>query len=216
MNDNQLPELRSHLGLIDTLRVGVSGLRTRKLRATLSAVGITLGIATLVMIRRITPVSQVATVSNVSGGVYRNDLINEGRTKGITIFASDLNLLKVQRGSLQEGMFLSEVSSEFPAVVLGAVAAERLGIKKISTEQLVWLGGEWFTVIGILNPLILAADLDRGAIIGYGAAEAYLKHDPVADVIYVRADPDYIHDVRSVMAATVNPQYPDEVQVSRA
>ena len=262
MNDNQLPELSSHLGLIDTLRVGVSGLRTRKLRATLSAVGITLGIATLVsilglsqsgsadlikeldalgtnllviqagqgfkggtpdlppnaavMIRRITPVSQVATVSNVSGGVYRNDLINEGRTKGITIFASDLNLLKVQRGSLQEGMFLSEVSSEFPAVVLGAVAAERLGIKKISTEQLVWLGGEWFTVIGILNPLILAADLDRGAIIGYGAAEAYLKHDPVADVIYVRADPDYIHDVRSVMAATVNPQYPDEVQVSRA
>ena len=50
MNDNQLPELRSHLGLIDTLRVGVSGLRTRKLRATLSAVGITLGIATLVSI----------------------------------------------------------------------------------------------------------------------------------------------------------------------
>ena len=132
MNDNQLPELSSHLGLIDTLRVGISGLRTRKLRATLSAVGITLGIATLVsilglsqsgsadlikeldalgtnllviqagqgfkggtpdlpsnaavMIRRITPVSQVATVSNVSGGVYRNDLINEGRTKGITIF----------------------------------------------------------------------------------------------------------------------------------
>ena len=50
MNDNQLPELSSHLGLIDTLRVGISGLRTRKLRATLSAVGITLGIATLVSI----------------------------------------------------------------------------------------------------------------------------------------------------------------------
>ena len=62
----------------------------------------------------------------------------------------------------------------------------------------------------------MAADLDRGAIIGYGAAQTYLKHDSVADVIYLRADPDYIHDVRSVMSATVNPQYPDEVQVSRA
>ena len=168
------------------------------------------------MIRRITPVFDVATVSNISGGVYRNDLISEGRTRGITIFASDLNLLKLQRGTLQSGRYLSEATSEFPVVVLGSVAAERLGIKEVSTKQLVWLGEEWFTVIGILNPLILAADLDRGAIIGYGAAKKYLNHNGNADVIYVRAYPEHIEDVRSVMAATVNPETPDEVQVSRA
>ena len=259
---NQSPAPRSHLGLLDTLRVGSSGLRTRRFRAALSAVGITIGIATLVgilglsqsssadlmkeldalgtnlliiqagegfkegpvslpsdapaMIRRIAPVYEVATVSRVPGGVYRNDLINEGWTRGITIFAADLNLLKTQRGTLQSGVFLSKVTSEFPTVVLGAVAAERLGIRDVASGQQLWLGEEWFTVIGILSPIPLAADLDRGAIIGYGGAQEFLDHDDDADVIYVRAYPEHIHDVRSVMAATVNPGNPDQVLVSRA
>jgi putative ABC transport system permease protein len=168
------------------------------------------------MIRRISPVTQVATVSRVPGGVYRNDLIDDGRTRGITIFAGGLNLLAAQRGTMQSGVYLSEVTSEFPTVVLGSVAAERLAIGDVSGNQRIWLGEEWFTVIGVLNPLLLAADLDRAAIIGYGAAEKFLDHDEAADVIYVRADPDHVLDVRSVMAATVNPQAPEEVQVSRA
>jgi putative ABC transport system permease protein len=168
------------------------------------------------MIRRIGPVHEVATVSSVPGGVYHNDLIDEGRTRGITIFAADLNLLKAQRGTLRTGVYLSEVTSEFPAVVLGAVAGERLGISDVARGQGLWLGEEWFTVIGVLNPLPLAADLDRGAIIGYGAAEKFLDHDDDADVIYVRADLEHVLDVRSVMAATVNPGKPDEVLVSRA
>jgi len=252
----------SHLGLLDTLRVGSSGLRTRRFRATLSALGITIGVATLVgilglsqsgsadlikeldalgtnlliiqagegfkagqvrlpedaaaMIRRIAPVYEVATVSSVPGGVYRNDLIDEGRTRGITIFAADLNLLEAQRGTLKSGAYLSEVTSEFPSVVLGSVAGQRLGISEVANGQRLWLGEQWFTVIGVLNPLPLAADLDRGAIIGYGAAREFLDHDAGADVIYVRAFPEHIHDVRSVMSATVSPGKPDEVLVSRA
>ena len=38
----------SHLTLIDILKVSVSGLRTRKLRSALSALGITIGIAAVV------------------------------------------------------------------------------------------------------------------------------------------------------------------------
>jgi putative ABC transport system permease protein len=242
--------------------VGGSGLRTRKLRSALSALGITIGIAALVgilglsesgsadlikeldalgtnlltieagqgfrsgetslpenaaaMIGRIGPVFEVAAVSKVSGSVFRNDLIDDGRTKGVTIFAADLNLLAAQRGDLSSGTYLTRATSEFPMVVLGAVAAERIGISELTNEQQLWLGGEWFTVIGVLNPLPLAADLDRGAIIGYGAAQEFLGHDGDADVIYVRAYPEHVHDVRSVMAATVNPQNPDEVLVSRA
>jgi putative ABC transport system permease protein len=260
--ENRSVPPRSRLGFVDTLRVGSSGLRTRKLRSALSALGITIGIAALIsvlglsasgsadlikeldklgtnlltveagqgfgaapvglpedapaMIRRITPVTQVATVSRVPGGVYRNDLIDDGQTRGITIFAGGLNLLAAQRGTMQSGVYLSEVTSEFPTVVLGSVAAERLAIGGVSGEQHIWLGEEWFTVIGVLKPLLLAADLDRAAIIGYGAAEKFLDHDEPADVIYVRADPDHVLDVRSVMAATVNPQAPEEVQVSRA
>lgn len=253
---------KSHLGFLDTLRVGSSGLRSRRLRSALSALGITIGIAALIsvlglsasgsadlikdldelgtnlltieagqgfgsnpvslpqdaaaMIRRITPVYEVATVSRIPGGVFRNDLIDDGRTKGITIFAGGLNLLAAQRGSLQTGVYLTQVTSEFPTVVLGAVAAERLGISDVSSKPRLWLGEQWFEVVGILNPLLLAADLDRAAIIGYGAAEEFLDHDGDADVIYVRAYPEHILDVRSVMAATVNPENPEEVQVSRA
>ena len=253
---------RSRLGLLDTLRVGSSGLRTRKFRAALSAVGITIGIASVVgvlglsesgradlikeldalgtnllkieagagfgsdqvslpedagsMIRRIAPVYEVATISRVSGGVFRNDLVDDGRTRGITIVAADLNLLASQRGSLRDGIDHTSVTSEFPTTVLGSVAAERLGISDVSGQQRLWIGEKWFTVIGVLNPLPLAADLDRAAIIGYGAAKTFMDHDDGADVIYVRAYPEYIQDVRSVMAATVNPEKPEEVQVSRA
>jgi len=252
----------SKVGFFDTIRIGISGLRTRKLRSALSAFGITVGIAALVaviglsesgradlmreldelgtnlltveagegfgqsearlpeyaddMIRRIRPVYEVATISRVSGGVFRNDRIDDGRTKGITIFASDLNLMRAQRGSMAAGSYLTDLTAEFPSVVLGSVAAERLGVFNSIPNQKVWLKNKWFNVIGVLNPLPLAADLDRGALISYEAAEKYLDHNNVIDVIYIRADPEYILDVRSVMAATVNPERPEEVQVSRA
>ena len=47
-NDVQLMLPRSHVGLQDALLLGSSGLRTRKLRSALSALGITIGIAALV------------------------------------------------------------------------------------------------------------------------------------------------------------------------
>ena len=127
-----------------------------------------------------------------------------------------MNLLKAQRGQIYKGKYLSSVTDQFPSVVLGSVAAERLGIIEVTGEQRIWLGGNWFNVIGILDPLPLAADLDRAAIIGYQAAEKFLGHSGLADVIYIRAYPEHVEDVRSVLAATVNPENPDEVQVSRA
>ena len=259
---NQLNVPNSRLGLLDTLRIGSSGLKTRKLRSALSALGITIGIAALVgvlglsasgsadlieeldalgtnlltieagqgfrsgqvsipkdapvMISRISPVFEVATVGRVPGGVFRNDLIDDGRTQGLTIAAADLNLIKIQRGNLNAGVFLTEATSKFPVVVLGAVAAERLGIANLHMQQRIWLGEQWFTVVGVLDRLPLAADLDRAAIIGYEAAQRFLDHDGDAEVIYVRADPEHIEDVRSVMAATVNPENPETVQVGRA
>ena len=71
-------------------------------------------------------------------------------------------------------------------------------------------------VIGILEPLPLAADLDRSAIIGYPAADKFLEIDEPPEIIYVRAYPEHIHDVRAIMAATVSPENPEEVQVGRA
>ena len=250
------------MGLLDILSVGSSGLRTRRVRAALSVLGITIGVAALVgilglsqsgsadllkdldalgtnlltvqagdgfrsqqaslssdaaaMINRITPVYEVSATTKIAGGVFLNDLIQDGRTKGITIVAADLNLLRTQRGSLKSGEFLDEMTSEYPFVVLGSVAAERLGIRNTSGNHKIWLKEKWFMVIGILEPLPLAADLDRSAIIGYPAADKFLEIDEPPEIIYVRAYPEHIHDVRSIMAATVSPENPEEVQVGRA
>ena len=47
-SQDQRDVLRSHLGFFDLVRVGSSGLKTRKLRSALSATGIMIGIAALV------------------------------------------------------------------------------------------------------------------------------------------------------------------------
>lgn len=167
-------------------------------------------------IRRIDPVYEVAAVSKIGGGVYRSDLIEEGRTQGLTIIAADLNLLDAQQGSISQGQYLTSALQDFPTVVLGSVAAERLGVTELTTARSIWLGEEWFVVVGILNPLPLAADLDRAAIIGYPAAAQYLDYEYEPDIIYVRAHAEHVLDVRSVMSATVNPEKPEEVEVSRA
>ena len=68
------------------------------------------------------------------------------------------------------GRFLNAATARYPAVVLGAVAAERARRRRPGAR--VWLGGRWFTVVGILEPVALAPELDSAALIGFAAAEA--------------------------------------------
>jgi putative ABC transport system permease protein len=97
--------------------------------------------------------------------------------------------------------------------VLGAAAATQLGIDRVGSQ--VWLGGRWFTVVGILDPVTLAPELDRAALIGLPAAKQLFGADGAPSTVYVQADPDQVTDVQSVLAATANPEHPNEVQVSR-
>jgi putative ABC transport system permease protein len=167
------------------------------------------------MVRRIAPVEQVASISEVDASVYRTDLVPSGQTGGITIKAVDENLLGTLQGRMASGVFLDEAASDLPVVVLGSVAAERLGITNGESGSVVWLGDEWFSVVGVMDTLDLSPDLDRAALISYVAAESFLEHDGVPSTIYVRANPDDIDAVRSVLPATVNPESPDEVEVTR-
>lgn len=167
------------------------------------------------MVSRIGPVEQVASVSDTSASVYRNDLVPEGRTGGITVKAVDAGLLVTLQGQMQSGAFLDDAASEYPVAVLGSVAAERLGVTSGSDGTIVWLGDEWFAIVGIMETLDLSPDLDRAALVSYAAADTFLDHDGVPSTIYVRTDPDNIDAVRSVLPATVNPENPDEVEVTR-
>jgi putative ABC transport system permease protein len=243
----------------DVLRVGGVGLRTRRLRAGLSALGIAIGIAAMVavlgisessksdliatldrlgtnllrvapgqtifgenaqlpeqarpMIGRINPVESVSAVEQVEATVRRTSYIPEEETGGISVMAADLKLLTTLGATVRRGVYLNAATVRYPAVVLGSKAAERLGIDKPGVK--VWLGEHWFTLVGILDAVELAPDLDNTALIGLPIAKQLFAAEGSATTIYVRADPEDLEDVRRVLGATANPEHPDEVDVSR-
>jgi putative ABC transport system permease protein len=154
-------------------------------------------------------------LSAVNTFIYRSDLIPAGKTGGISVQAVDLDLLDVLGGAIADGVWFDEVRASFPNVILGSVAAERLGIREVSGVQQIWLGNRWFTVVGVLNTFELAPDLDRSAFIGHAAAEVYLDHENLPSRVLVRVDPVKVDQVLTVLAATANPEFPEEVIVDK-
>lgn len=251
----------ARLGAVDLVRVGAVGLRTRTLRAVLSALGIAIGIASMVavlgisdssradllatldrlgtnlltvsagnsvfgeestlpeeaeeMVRRIGPVQAASAITDVSANVYRSDLIPDVETGGLAVVAADTDLLDTLGGTISDGASLNDATARYPAAVLGSVAAQRLGIASAGGNVRVWLGGRWFSVVGILDPLPLSPDLDRSVLIGRPVAEELFDASESASQIYVRADPDDVAAVQGVLGATANPEHPEEVTVSR-
>jgi putative ABC transport system permease protein len=167
------------------------------------------------MIRRIAPVETAAATRNVPTTVRRSDRIDEAVTGGIAVVATEPQLLATIGGAVAEGRFLDDATASFPTVVLGAEAAARLGIDSLDGDPLVWLGERWFKVIGILDRVPLAADIDRAALIGYPVAQELFGIDDAPSTVRVRTDPDQVEAVRSVLAATANPEEPSEVSVTR-
>ncbi len=249
------------LGARDLFALATGGLRARKLRGALSALGVAIGVAAMVavvgissssksdlldqldrlgtnlltvapgetlfgqdaklpsssvgMISRIGPVSSAAATAKLDAAVYRSNRMPESETGGIAVQAASTNLLATLQGKVSKGDFLNEATSRYPAVVLGALAAERLGIDRADGTVQVWLGGRWFTVVGILEPLPLAPEVDRSALIGFPAAATLFHHDGSPSTVYVRTTPAAVDEVRAVLASTANPENPEEVRVSR-
>jgi putative ABC transport system permease protein len=255
----------SRLRGTDVLRSGASALTTRKLRAALSALGISIGIAALVgvlglsassradldaqldelgtdmltveaggalggiggnaalsadaaaMIERLGPVGNVSAFTAIEAdGVRRTEYINEDQTGGVTVASADLDVLTTLRGEISSGRWHDAASEQYPTVVLGAVAAERLGLSEANGTQTVVIGDDTFTVIGILEPLPLAQDIDRTAIVGTPIGQAVLDAPDTPSKVYLRVDNTQQMDaLRDVLPATANPEAPDEVTVSR-
>jgi len=250
----------SRLPAADVVRTGALGLRTRRLRAALSSLGIAIGIASMVavlgisesskadllakldrlgtnllsvapgesflgeearlpetataMLARVAGVEAVAAVRNLDGiTVRRNDLISEVETGGIAVAAADPSLAATVAGRLRHGRFLDAATARYPAVVLGAGAADQLGID--DTGSRVCIGGRWFTVVGILEPVTLVPALDDTALVGFAAAARLFGENRDASTVYVRADPDAIAGVRDLIGPTANPEHQEEVEVSR-
>jgi putative ABC transport system permease protein len=246
----------------DLGRIASVGLRTRKLRAGLSALGIAIGVAAIVavlglsasssagllaeigklgtnlltvtpgksltgqtvqlptaapgMIARIGPVTGVEDTGSVTGvNVYRSPLIPAIDTNALGVQAATLGLLPVVRTSIAQGHYLNAASAREPVAVLGAAAAQLLGIDRVFSGERIWLGGQWFYVAGILRPALLAPDIDNSVLVGFSAAEHYLAFDGHPSTVYVRAKTDQVDAVHDVLAATASPENPGGVDVSQ-
>src|SRR5260370_1804578 len=168
------------------------------------------------MIGRIAGVMAVqatAYVPNVN--VFRSPLIPSIDTNALTVQAASLGLLQATGDTVARGSFLNAAAATEPVAVLGALAAQRLGIDRVFAGERIWLGNQWFYVAGILNPAVLAPDIDTSVLVGYPAAQAYLGADGHPSAIYVRAQTDQVDAVQSLLAATANPEAPNQVNVSQ-
>ena len=252
----------SRLSRRDLLRVGSLGLRSRRMRAALSALGISIGIAAIVgvlgisqssktglldelgqlsnlisvqaqntglgqqtelpvtaegMVSRIGPVTSVSEIGSISNVyVYRNALVPASDTSGISLTATDAALPATLGATLAHGTFLNAATTHFPAVVLGAETASLLGINDLAHPTQVWIGGHWFTVVGILSPVQLIAQMDSMGFIGFPVAEQYFGFDGYPTGLFLRscALPSQVTNVAAVLPATVSPANPSIVAVS--
>lgn len=249
----------------DVIRLGLLGLRTRPLRAVLSALGISIGIATLVVVvgipasgqraltdqlsalgtnllraeasideltqklppvpasaaaqvQRIPPVEQASQVANTHAVVSRSRAIPSEHGSGLTVLAAKDDLLPVIGAHVSAGRYLGPTDNAFPTVVLGSVAATRLGITVLPPGQpapAVWIGSQDFTVVGILAPAPLAPEIERSVLVGWDTARQWLGFDDHPSVVYARVLEPQIDAVRSVLAATMFAQNPGRIVVSR-
>jgi putative ABC transport system permease protein len=165
------------------------------------------------MVARIGPVTDVSATGRVaSAHVYRSDRIPAAQSGGLAVLAARPDLPSTVGITVHAGTWLT--APTYPTVVLGARAASVLGL----TDGLgleVWLGNHWFTVVGILDPVPLAPELDSAALIGWPVASDVLGFDGHPTTIYSRSRDDAVPQVADILAATANPESPNEVQVSR-
>ena len=251
----------SRLRPADLARVASVGLRTRRLRAALSALGIAIGVAAIVavlglsqsssngliseidalgtnlltvsngqtpggqsaelpksapaVIGRIGPVTAVQDTGATGVNAYRSPFIPSVDTNALNVQAATLGLLPVVATSVAHGSYLNKATQNEPVAVLGAQAAQFLGIDRVFSGERIWIDNQWFYVVGILNPVVLAPEIDTSVLVGFPAAENYLGFDGHPSEIYLRCQQDQVNAVDSVLASAADPEDPGEVNVSQ-
>ena len=245
----------------DLGRLAAIGLRTRRLRATLSALGIAIGVAAIVavlglsassaaglnaeiaalgtnlltvqngqgfsgqptelplyapaVISRLPGVYAVQTTGATSASVYRSPLIPAVNTNALSVEAASLGLPAAAGTSLAQGRFLNAATQHEPDCVLGAAAAQLLGIDHIYPGERIWAGNMWLYVTGILKPDVLGPDIDSSVLVGYPFARRYLGFDGHPTTIYVKAADSQVNRVNNLLAAQSYPEDPAAVDVSQ-
>jgi len=254
------PPPYSRLRAADLLPLATVGLRTRRLRAALSVLGIAIGIAAIVAVLGVTRSSQsdllaqidrlgtnlltvaqgqsptgdpvelppaaAATIARTPGvlhtaatatlggmQLYRTDQIPVYRTSGLGVLACDANLLSTMDARLASGTFLTEATQRYPTAVLGSDAAQQLGMPNPGSR--IWLGHHWFLVVGVLQRVDLAPEINEAALIGFPVASQLFRYEGHPTRVYVRTQTEQTATVAGMLAPATNPVHPETVAVSR-
>lgn len=259
MNADNSTVGRSRLRLSDRLRTGLMGLFGRPARTLLTALGIAIGIASMVavvgisssskadllaeldelgtnllqvrpgesmfgdeatlpedadaMLRAVATVDATAGITKINTTIGRNSY--DDRPNGLNVVAADGRLAPTLGLEIDKGRGIDDTTQNLPVVVLGSVAADRLGITDVRGGPTVSIAGQTFQVVGILKSHPLHPDLDRAVIIGHGYAVSELGVDANHTAIYVRVAAGAVDDTRPLLARTANPIAANEVGVSR-
>ncbi|MFC6018746.1 ABC transporter permease [Plantactinospora solaniradicis] len=167
------------------------------------------------MIARLPGVRDTAHVGRVDGGVYRHDRVPVGNTGGIGILATSLSLPATLDVPMASGRWLNAATSRYPTVVLGAAAARRLGVVEVRGSPQLFLAGQWFTVVGVLGPVVLDPGIDSAVLVGIPVAMERLAFDGFPTKIYERSAEAAVATIRDQLPMVANPGSPSEVEVSR-
>ncbi len=167
------------------------------------------------MIARIGPVQQVEETGETGAAIYKSPLIPAINTNGLSVQAASLDLPRAVGTTVASGKYFNAATAREPVAVLGAQAAQLLGVDRIFPGERIWLGNMWFYLSGVLKPAALAPEIDASVLIGMSAAERYLGFDGHPSTIYVRTETSRTAVVQAVLAATANPQAPETVNVSQ-
>ncbi|MBU3867718.1 ABC transporter permease [Streptomyces sp. 4503] len=237
----------------------MAGMRNRPMRVVLSALGIAIGIATMISVvgisasskeellqeldklgtnmlvvtpgkdlvtqkevpmakdaagrvARIDGVEHVGATGLLDHTVRRSEKIDDMITGGISVQSATEDLLATLRGRMRGGTWLNGATAKYPSVVLGDVAARRLGITE--PGQRVYIDDEYFTVLGILDELPLAPEIARSALVGWEVGRTRLGFDGRPTTLYERSADDRVESVHSLIPRAVDPQTPHNVEVT--
>jgi putative ABC transport system permease protein len=177
------------------------------------------------MIARLPGVYQVQSIGSIAANAYRSPLIPSLNSNALTVDAATLGLPAAAGTSLARGEFLNAATQNEPVCVLGATAAQLMGIDRIFPGERIQIrltnsngnpaGDMWLYVAGILKPDVLVSTIDSSVLVGFPFAQKYLQFDGHPSTVYVKATDNRVNAVDNLLAAQANPQNPAGVTLSQ-
>lgn len=159
----------------------------------------------------LTPVENLellVTTAPINDPTRRTDL-------DLTIVAISPSAFDAVRAELRTGRFFDDGFSNRadPVVLLGATAAERLGVADLSIQPAVRIGDDVFTVIGIVDDVARQFELLNAVMLPEGTARR-LYHLQRPELVVVETDVGATRLVAEQAALALRPDTPDVLDVA--